>query len=91
MYQCHMLTCFQGERERILSALNVIPEVLNWRASTGAIFVVTIATVSAITVADRVRVRCPGIWFIVAPIYGSLTQGVSDKETWDFINYPKPK
>jgi hypothetical protein len=78
------------DRQKILDVINTIPEVANWRASSGAIFVVTLSSVSTHHLANTIRAKLPALTFVMAAISGHAAQGNTDQETWDFINNPRP-
>jgi hypothetical protein len=92
MWRCHILT-WGGviNRQRILNALDTVEDVVNWRASTGAIFIVTGLNLTSSELAFKLRPKLNGIRFIVASIVGQQAQGESDTATWNFINFPAPR
>jgi hypothetical protein len=85
------LSIYEGggtvKRQDILDFLDSIPSIVNWRASTGAIFIVS--NESARQLADRIHEKLPKLHFVLAPIVGFQCQGFAEKGTWDFINHPK--
>lgn len=89
MWQCHMIT-FVGDRQKLLNALDLIPEVLNWRAALGGVFVVTPATVTSSMIAEKLAPKYPDLRFVISAIYGNMTNGRADAQTWEFINNPSP-
>jgi len=91
MWHCHMMT-FHGvvNRQKILDQLNTMPEVVNWRAAAGGIFIVTGVHITSSALALSLHGRLPDVFFVMAPIAGIHAQGNVDQKTWDFINYPKP-
>ena len=75
-------------RKDILNVLDKLPEVANWRASTGAIFI--ISAFGSQYIADKIRQHLPYLIFTIIPIMEfDKIGGYSDKETWDFIKTPK--
>lgn len=85
-----MLSFQLVDRDAVTRALDEIPEVKNWRASAGAIFIVTSQTVSSIDLAPKLGAKIPQARFVMAPISGVASQGRADQATWDFINQPTP-
>jgi hypothetical protein len=90
---CYLLTWDRlknttGERrQEILDFLDTIPEIVNWRATTGIILLVSELTADEII--DKLHEKFPKLGFIVAPVNIDDVQGIANKETWDFIRYPK--
>jgi hypothetical protein len=77
-------------RQEILDAIDKVPEIVNWRASVGAIFLVTDSNVSSSNVTDLILKAIPNISrFIIAPIDGMRSQGMADADTWNFLNNPR--
>ena len=74
-------------RKEILDALNTIPEVLNWRAAVGTIFLISEQT--SPQVSDKIRAKIPGLLHVVVPVDMNITQGWADKDTWDFLTRPR--
>ncbi len=75
------------DRQILLNALDATPEILNWRASVGAVFVVSASPINVL--ADRIRQKVPGLHFVITPVDIKQIQGWADKETWDFISRPR--
>jgi hypothetical protein len=76
------------ERQTILDALDGIPEIVNWRAATGAIFVVS--ELSGPVLAEVINPKLPAhVHFVLVPASIDRTSGYTDKETWDFIRRPR--
>jgi hypothetical protein len=74
-------------RQQILDQLDKIPEVMNWRASTGAIFIASES--SANDLSTKIHAALPTLIFVLSQINHHTTQGYSDKETWEFIIQPR--
>jgi hypothetical protein len=90
MWRVHVMTFHPiGIRKQILDTLDAIPDVKNWRATTGGIFIVTEVDVSTNALAMNIHSRLPNVRFILAGVAGA-TQGNSETETWDFLNNPRP-
>jgi hypothetical protein len=74
-------------RQQILDMLDKDPQIKNWRASTGAIFIAS--EVSAKQLSEALHGTFPKLHFIIAPIDIEKTWGYSDKDTWEFIRRPQ--
>ena len=89
-YQCHLMTFEGSNREFILGVLDALAEVKNWRASVGAILIVTESNITSNILANAIGGRVGTTRFLIAPIWGPMTQGRADLDTWQFINNPQP-
>jgi len=91
---CYVLVYRHGnverrqERQQILDFLDTLPEVKNWRASVGAIFIASDARAKSLT--DKIHAKFPQLIFVLARIDRSEAHGWADKDTWRFINNPRP-
>jgi hypothetical protein len=74
------------DRQEVLNVLNAIPGVVNWRASIGAIFI--ISSLSATALSAQLRQKLPGLQHMIAPIDIAVTDGWADADTWSFLQYP---
>jgi hypothetical protein len=86
--KCYAIMHSGTDRQNILDVLDGIPEILNWRAASGAIFVVSQKGENWIS--DKIHAAFPDAIFLVATIDIATSQGYQDKETWEFIERPKP-
>lgn len=75
-------------RQDILDTIDKIDEVANWRASTGSIFIASDS--SARVIAKKLRELMPLLTFVLLPIDIENVWGWTDKETWEFIQNPRP-
>ena len=85
---CYLMSWARAEvaRQQILDALDKIPSVLNWRASTGAIFIVS--ELSANALSDEINSLVPShVHFVLAPINIEQIHGYTDEKTWNFIRH----
>jgi hypothetical protein len=76
------------ERSVVLDSLDKIPEIENWRANIGAIFIASKSSASEIS--DSIRQKIPGLMHMVIPIDLAHMQGWADRDTWEFILKPRP-
>jgi hypothetical protein len=74
------------DRQMILDTLDKMPEILNWRASIGAIFLVS--NQSSMVLSRALHLRIPDLLYVILPV-GKGADGWADKDTWTFINDPK--
>jgi hypothetical protein len=72
----------------ITGSIDRMPEILNWRYVSGCLFIVTY--VSVVQISLQIHGALPKLRFILAPINGPSCAGFADRETWDFINSPRP-
>jgi len=86
---CFILTWQPNtRRQEILDALDKIPEVLNWRASTGAIFI--ISNLDAVTLSKKINTSVgKDLFFVINPISIDTIEGFTDRDTWNFIRKPR--
>ena len=75
------------DRQTILDALDEISEILNWRASTGAVFVVSESTATSLW--KKIHEKLPDLHFTIAPISIETIEGWTDERTWEFIRNPR--
>jgi hypothetical protein len=83
---CYLLTFHYtslSERQVMLNFLDTVPEVLNWRAVSGAIFIISS------TLTFKIHKGFPALNFFLTPVFGTNINGWADMETWDFISNPK--
>jgi hypothetical protein len=73
------------DRQKILDVLNTMPEVLNWRAAVGAIFIISESSPTQLSIGLRTRI--PNLHHMIVPIDVTIADGWADKETWDFIQH----
>lgn len=71
------------DRQLVLNSLDGIPEIITWRASTGAIFIVSEATAQALS--EKLRKFLPNLGFVLLPIRVEDVWGWTDPGTWEFI------
>jgi hypothetical protein len=79
------------QRERILKFLDTLPEVINWRASAGAIFIVSDS--SADDISKKIHAEFSSLTHVLARIQTGNThdlQGWADPKTWEIIKHPGP-
>lgn len=76
-------------RQPILDTLDKMPSVVNWRASTGAIFIGSNATEE--TLSEELANKMPNLEFVISEITLATSQGRTDRETWTFIGDPTRK
>ncbi|MBV9861115.1 MAG: hypothetical protein JO267_03095 [Alphaproteobacteria bacterium] len=76
------------DRQDILNYLDKMPEVANWRASTGAIFIVTNA--NGMYLSTKIHEAMPRLLFAIVPIDSRQMWGWSDPDTWKFIAQASP-
>lgn len=74
-------------RQEILNFLDTLSIVKHWRASLGAIFIVT---ESPQQIGEAIRAKFANLHFVITPVDLADTWGWGDKQTWDFIWHPKP-
>jgi len=74
------------DRQIMLDFLDTLPEVQNWRAAVGAIYIISDAT--ATSIADEIHRKFPALQFVLSKVDILHSNGWADKETWDFINLP---
>jgi hypothetical protein len=88
--KCYMMTWVNiAIRQQILDYLDTLrSEVVNWRASSGAIFM--ISGLDALTLTEKIHAKFPGLVFIITPITIEEIQGYADSDTWNFIRFPRP-
>lgn len=90
-FAVHMMSFVYPNRQELLDALDTIHSIKNWRAASGAIFIVTEESVASSSLSQQIHKAIPSLQkFIIARIDGTQSQGLSDKETWNFLNNPKP-
>jgi len=70
-------------RQELLDQLDKMPEVKNWRASTGVIFVIT--DVGSYQLSAQIHGAFPSLLFTLGPVHISTLSGWTDPATWDFI------
>jgi hypothetical protein len=75
------------ERQSMLDFLDTIPEILNWRAASGTVFIVSESDVERLT--ELVRAVKLNMKFLITPIEMDDIQGYQDPKTWEFIRNPK--
>ena len=77
------------DRQQILNVLDTMPEVVNWRAAVGAIFIISPG--SATTLSEQIRRKLPGLQHVITRIDGFNVDGWADAETWNFVQYPRSR
>lgn len=91
MWRLHILTFSPTyDRQKIINAIDIMPEVVNWRAASGAIFLVTADGMSSDDLANRIIRVLPDLTFIIGPFDAQESQGKADRKTWEFITNPRP-
>jgi hypothetical protein len=75
------------ERQTILDALNSMPEVLNWRAAIGAVFIISDSPATVLSAG--IRNRLPNLQYVIVPVDMSVSDGWADRETWNFLQNPQ--
>jgi len=90
MYLAHLMVHDSADRQKVLDVLDATPEVLNWRAAAGGVFLVTLSSTTSDHLGRVLAPKLPNIKFVIADIRGSRAQGMADDETWNFINSPRP-
>jgi hypothetical protein len=77
------------DRQQILNVLDTIPEVANWRAAVGAIFIISPS--SPTTLSEQIRRKLPGLHHVITRIDVFSMDGWADTETWSFVQYPRSR
>lgn len=86
--KCFILTWLNSAScQVVLDALDKIPQIINWRASTGAIFLVSSIDASALT--DLIHEKLPKEHFVISQISIDTVEGYTDRDTWNFIRRPR--
>ena len=75
-------------RQELLDAFSDIEEIKYWRASTGAIFVVSDAPPAKL--GEKIRQLFPELFFMFTEIRSETSDGWTDQGTWDFIQLHQP-
>jgi hypothetical protein len=75
-------------KQEVIDYFDSRPEIVNWKTTQGIILLVTQSTMIDIT--SKFRVRFPNVFLIMVEVTQNTSQGWLEKETWDFINNPKP-
>jgi hypothetical protein len=75
------------DRQVILNALNTVNGVLNWRASVGAVFIISNSTATVLSA--QIQQKIPGLHHVIVPVDMTVTNGWADKETWEFLQRPR--
>jgi hypothetical protein len=75
------------EREKLLEVIDKLPEIVNWRTASGAIFVVSEKSENWIS--NKIHAVFPSLIFLVTLIDVEQSQGYQDEETWKFMQNPK--
>jgi hypothetical protein len=86
--KCFAILWADLDRQKLIDFIDKIPEVRNWRAVSGTLFMITEKNENWL--ADKVHGEFPDLIFLIAPINLSDVQGYEDTETWAFIQNPKP-
>lgn len=85
---CFALMWSDFARDKLIAAVDKVPEIVNWRASSGAIFLVS--EESDNWLAEKIHEIVPELkTFLVTKIDMEHAQGYQDKQTWDFIQNPR--
>jgi hypothetical protein len=84
---CFVIIHSGTERQKIIDLIDKIPEIVNWRGVSGAIFVASDKNENWIS--ERIHAGFPELTYLVAQIKIDDSQGYLDKETWDFIRKPR--
>ncbi len=71
-------------RQSIIDCLEKMPEISNWRASTGCLFIAS--DHPARTMAEQLHIMLNDLNFLIVPIKMEDAWGWTDKETWAFID-----
>jgi hypothetical protein len=74
-------------RQEMLDFLDTLPEIKNWRASEGVIYLA--AEISDDQIAEKIRAKYPKLRFIVTQISSATSQGWGAGALWEFIAKPK--
>ena len=74
-------------RQKILDNLDKIPEISNWRASIGAIFIAGAFSVREL--GEKIHGLMPDLLYLLSSIDMEKAAGWTDRQTWDFIQIPK--
>jgi hypothetical protein len=76
------------ERQQILDALDKVPEIVNWRAATGAIFIASES--SGKVLSEKINSAIPRhVHFVLVDAEIDQVWGWTDEETWNFIRRPR--
>lgn len=75
-------------RQKIVDYLDTVPELKNWRATNGAVFIAT--EMDENWLAQQIHKAFPEMHFMVTPVQIETVQGYQDAGTWDFIRNPRP-
>lgn len=86
--RCFALIWKETDRQAMLDFLDQVPEIVNWRTISGSVIIVSARDEDWL--ATKIHQKYPELTFIVAPLRLSEIQGMQPKETWDFIEKPKP-
>jgi hypothetical protein len=76
------------EQKELTDFINTVPEIVNWRADAGAIFIVSDQHENKLS--EIIHGKFPKLRFIIAPIIIQNIQGWASNDTWEFIKNPKP-
>jgi hypothetical protein len=87
--KCYAIMHTGPDREKVIEAIDKVPEIVNWRSTAGAIFVVSEKTADWIT--NKIHKVFPEkeMIFLISPLNIQECQGYLDQETWDFLRTPK--
>ena len=88
MTKCYTMAWMSPEgkvsRDDVLGKLDTIAEIVNWRASDGAIFIVS-EVEKAQPIADKIHDLIPEINFVLVPTSISSVWGWAEHDTWAFL------
>jgi hypothetical protein len=79
----------QMSRERLVDAIDRIPEIVNWYAFLPAA-VYLVSELSTSDLSRVIRSRLPGLRHILVRLEKDQRQGWLPKSAWQFINNPRP-
>jgi hypothetical protein len=84
--KCYMMS-YMGERQPILDAIEKVPEIVNWQAGGGAIFMVSEKNTEWLT--EVIHEKLPDLTFVICPTNIGQMQGYLPKVVWEFIQRPR--
>jgi hypothetical protein len=85
---CFALMYMGADRQTMIDLIDKIPEIVNWRASNGVIFIISEKNENWIS--EKIHAGLPqDTAFLVSTITIDSSQGYLDKDSWDFIRNPR--
>jgi hypothetical protein len=75
------------DRQPLLDFIDKIPEIVNWQAGGGAIFL--ISEQSPDWISEKIHSKFPDLNYIIMPVDIVGAQGYTQKDVWDFLQRPR--